>query len=423
MADRSQGSTRVANAGLAVVLAVMLAGLAAWARPAAAADPFAAFIEGLWIEAKAPPYAVSRATFDRAFSGVTPDLSLPDLVIPGRAPPKSSGQAEFVRAPQAYISDTQINGLAAEGRTLAKLHAATLSRIEAEIGVEAPVVLAIWGRETAFGKHQLRHSAIRVLATQAYVGRRKELFRSELLWALKMIEVGIATPETMKASWAGAMGLTQFMPSEFFQTARSLAGGRGDLFRSVPDALASAANQLKVKGWVTGLKWGYEIDLPPGADCALEGPTQARTLAAWQKMGLRRLDGGTWRAKELEAEAYLMSPGGANGPSFLVTENYKVIRRYNMSDLYATFVGTLADRIEGGKGFVTRWRDIQQVPESDVAEIQRRLQALGADIEKLDGKIGSNTRKEIGSYQRKARIAVDCWPSAGLLRHLTQVRP
>lgn len=406
------------------VVAVMLASLAAaGSRPAVAAEPFAAFVEGLWAEAKAPPYSVSRATFDRAFAGVTPDLSLPDLVIPGRAPPKSSGQAEFVRAPQEYISDKQIDGLAAEGRTLARQHAATLARIESEIGVEAPVVLAIWGRETAFGKHQLRHFAIRVLATQAYVGRRKELFRTELLWALKMIETGIATPEQMKASWAGAMGLTQFMPSEFFQTARSLAGGRADLFRSVPDALASAANQLKVKGWVTGLKWGYEIAIPQGADCALEGPTQARTLAQWQKMGFRRLDGGTWSARELAAEAYLMSPGGANGPSFLVTENYKVIRRYNMSDLYATFVGTLSDRISGGGGFVTRWKDIRQLQESEVAEIQRRLKALGADIEKLDGKIGSNTRKEIGAYQRKARLAVDCWPSAGLLQHLTQARP
>lgn len=422
MMRRADGGFRAVLAVLAVVVAAMLA-LAPWARPASAADPFAAFVEGLWAEAKAPPYSVSRATFDRAFAGVTPDLSLPDLVIPGRAPPKSSGQAEFVRAPQEYISDKQIDGLAAQGRTLARQHAATLARIESEIGVEAPVVLAIWGRETAFGSHQLKHSAIRVLATQAYVGRRKDMFRTELLWALKMIETGLATPEQMKASWAGAMGLTQFMPSEFFQTARSLAGGRADLFRSVPDALASAANQLKVKGWVTGLKWGYEIAIPQGADCALEGPTQARKLAEWQKMGFRRLDGGTWSARELAAEAYLMSPGGSNGPSFLVTENYKVIRRYNMSDLYATFVGTLSDRISGGSGFVTRWRDIRQLQESEVAEIQRRLKALGADIEKLDGKIGSNTRKEIGAYQRKVRLAVDCWPSAGLLQHLTQARP
>src|SRR5690606_597273 len=177
MADRSRRS----NSGLremAAVLATVLAAVAAWPGPASAAEPFAAFGEGLWPEAKAPPYSVSRATFDRAFTGVTPDLSLPDLVIPGRAPPKSSGQAEFVRPPQDYISDKQINGLAAEGRTLARQHAATLERIESEIGVGAPVVLAIWGRETAFGKHQLRHSAIRVLATQAYVGRRKEMFRS-----------------------------------------------------------------------------------------------------------------------------------------------------------------------------------------------------------------------------------------------------
>jgi lytic murein transglycosylase len=386
---------------------------------AQADDGFAAWLAGLREEASRPPYNVSRATFDMAFRGVTPDLKLPDLALPGRPPPKSSGQAEFIKPPQAYLDRGLLERLGAEGRSLAVKHKSALDRIEAEVGVERAIVLAIWGRETAYGSHKLPHYAIRVLATQAYVGRRKELFRVELLYALKMLEDRIVTVETMRSSWAGAMGLTQFMPSEFYQSARSLDGGRPDLFNSVPDALTSAAEQLRVKGWVKGLPWGFEVVVPQGADCGLEGPLQARKFSEWAKLGFTRTRGRPLPPEFAGAEAYLMSPGGGHGPAFLVTENYKVIRRYNTSDLYATFVGHLADRIAGGGDFDTRWRDITQIPESDVAAIQRQLQARGLSIDKIDGKVGSNTRMLIGTYQRQNRLPVDCWPSTSLLQHLS----
>jgi hypothetical protein len=208
------------------------------------------------------------------------------------------------------------------------------------------------------------------------------------------------------------------MPSEFYTSLKGLDGGRSDLFKSVGDALASAANQLKLKGWVPGLTWGYEVVIPPTSNCALEGPAQARTLAKWSALGFRKADGSDFRDDLLATEAYLMSPGGAYGPSFLVTENYKVIRRYNTSDLYATFVGTLADRIAGGSGFKQPWGNVEQLTERDVAAIQQYLQKLGAPIEKLDGKIGSNTRAEIGAFERKAGLKIDCWPTAALLQKL-----
>jgi membrane-bound lytic murein transglycosylase B len=239
-----------------------------------------------------------------------------------------------------------------------------------------------------------------------------------------MLEDGIVERGAMKSSWAGAMGLTQFMPSEFFRSVQDLDGGRADLFNSVPDALASAARQLQQKGWVAGLPWGYEVRLGPRVDCGFEGPQQSRTFGAWAELGLLRADGKTF-PRDLETiDAYLMSPGGANGPSFLVTENFKVIRRYNTSDLYAVFVGNLADRIAGGGDFVTPWRNgTAQLDERQVVEIQKRLKARGHDIEKFDGKIGSNTRMQIGLYQRKAGIAVDCWPTTDLLGHLTREAP
>ena len=213
-------------------------------QPATAADPaFKAFLAELRPEAMAR--GISAATFDRETAGLEPDLGL--LVLVDHV----VQQAEFTVAPQDSVPASRIAKLAAEGRALAANHAATLAAIERRVGVDAHVVLAIWGRETAFGKHKSRNDAIRVLATQAFTGRRKDLFRDELLFALRLIEDGRLKRSEMRASWAGAMGLTQFMPSEFYSSAIDMDGdGRIDLFGSVADALGSAATQLKQKGWI-----------------------------------------------------------------------------------------------------------------------------------------------------------------------------
>lgn len=385
--------------------------------PARAQATFAAFVESLWPEAKAQ--RVSRATFDRAFRGVEPDLTIPDLELPGREATSAKGQAEFTRPPQAYLDRTLLERLTAQGRALAAEHRASLERIERDIGVDRQTVLAIWGRETAFGAHKSPHYAIRVLATLAWTGRRKDLFRTELMHALRLLEDGVLTPETMRSSWAGAMGLTQFMPSEFYASGHDLDGdGKVDLFRSVPDALASAAKQLKQKGWTLGLPWGFEVAPGRKVDCAEEGPPNARPIGEWLRLGVARRDGSAIPATLQAASAYLMSPGGAYGPQFLVTENFKVIRAYNTSDLYALFVGSLSDRILGGGGFATPWADIRQLLTRDIAEIQQRLQAAGLAIDKIDGKIGSNTRWQIGLYQRRNGLTVDCWPTENLLAHV-----
>jgi lytic murein transglycosylase len=401
-----------------VVLGALVAASAFFAPRADADEGFHRFLESLWPQAQT--YGVSRKTFDAALRGLEPDLTLPDLVLPGRDKPVEKGQAEFTRPPAEYLDKTYLMRLAAEGKTLLARHAQALAAIERELGVDRYSVLAIWGRETAFGGHKLPHDAIRVLATQAWLGRRKEMFQTELLYALKMLEAGVPRAD-MRASWAGAMGLTQFMPSEYFVHTHDLDGdGRVDIFRSVPDALASAARQLKGKGWVPGQTWGYEVRVPAVADCSLEGPTQARPLADWAKLGFTRAGGRTWTSKELQQEAYLMMPAGAYGPAFLVLENYKVIRRYNTSDLYAVFVGHLADRIAGGGDFEATWGGTGPQRTRVIEQIQERLKAKGYDVEKIDGKVGSNTRKVIGSYQKANGLKVDCWPSDAVLAHLSR---
>jgi len=340
-------------------------------------------------------------------------------VLPGRTEQSAKGQAEFTRPPQDYLDKKHLTNLAAQARGFGKTHASALDAVEKELGVDRRIVLAIWGRETAFGSHKLPHYAIRVLATQAFTGRRRELFRRELLFGLKMLEDRIVTIPNMRASWAGAMGLTQFMPSEFFQSAYDLDhDGRADLFNSVPDALGSAAKQLKDKGWAPNLPWGFEVRLPKSLDCGYDGPMNARTLGDWLKAGVATTGGRAIPAALQDKSAYLMSPGGAYGPSFLVTDNFKVLRAYNTSDLYAVFVGHLADRIGGVADFDTAWKSIVQLPTRDVEEIQKLLKARGSPIDKLDGKIGSNTRWLIGKYQREAGLGIDCWPTAALLAHL-----
>jgi lytic murein transglycosylase len=390
--------------------------LLALGAPARADQTFRIWVDALRPEAEAA--GVSRITFDRAFAGLEPDLSLPDLLLPGREQKADSrGQAEFTQPPADYLNKSYLARLAADGKVLAARHKAALDKIEHEIGVDRYSLLALWGRETAFGSYKLPHDAIQVLATEAYLGRRKDLFRGELLAALRMLEAGVQRAD-MRSSWAGAVGLTQFMPSEYVKYATDLDGdGKADIFHSVPDALASAAQQLKGKGWVPGESWGYEVRIPPTSDCGLEGPTQARPIAAWAKLGFARVGNRPWTQDQLGREAYLMSPGGAYGPSFLVLENYVVIRRYNTSDLYAVFVGHLADRIAGGGDFATPWSSGPQKTQI-IEEIQTRLKARGYDVEKIDGKVGSNTRKIIGSYQRANNLKVDCWPSEAVLTHL-----
>jgi len=399
------------------IIAIALALITAPSLRAEPSKPFTEFIESLWPDAR-DRFGVSRATFDAAIKGLKPDLSLPDLKRKGK--PRKVRQAEFTRAPSDYLDSAYLGRLSKTGRKLARQHKAALNQIEARFGVQKSIVLAIFGRETAFGAYTPKHDAIRVLATQAWTGRRQDLFREEFLYALKLLEKGVPRKK-MRASWAGAMGLTQFLPSEFFSHVHDFGGdGYADLFDSIPDALASAARQLKNHGWVRGLDWGYEVVIPTGADCAMEGPDGQRPFAEWMKLGFKRVGGRPWPDGLADYQAYLMSPAGAHGPSFLVTNNFKAIREYNTSDLYATFVGNLADRIRGGGNFVTPWRPIGPQKTKIIRAVQAGLKSRGHPITVIDGFIGSNTRREAGQFQRANGMKVDCWPSNTLVRKLNQ---
>jgi len=386
--------------------------------PASAAEPaFQRWLESLWPQAQA--MGISRKTFDSAIRGVEPDLTLPDLEVPGRPGRPPPGQAEFVQTPADYIKEANIARLAAQAKKLAAEHGRTLAAIEQKLGVPGNVLLAIWGRETAFGGYKLPKNAITVLATQGYYGRRKEMFTQELLYALKMLDEGHLKIGDMRASWGGAMGLTQFLPSEFYKHAVDFDGdGKKDIWHSVPDALASAAQQLVNKGWQRGMHWAYEVRAPKSVDCTMGVPEVTRPLGDWLKQGFVPAYGRKPTAAELAEPASLLQPEGIYGPSFLTTKNYFVIKQYNFSDLYVLYVGHLSDRITDSRPFEKSWSKDKQLRTADVETMQRNLAKLGLYKDKVDGKAGMLTRSALGAYQKANNLKVDCWPTGNVLSHM-----
>jgi lytic murein transglycosylase len=378
---------------------------------------FQAFLESLWPQAQT--LGVSRATFDMATRGLEPDLSLPDLILPNRPEKPQQGQAEFVQTPADYLKEPMIAGLAAQGRKLYDQYRSALAGIEREFGVDPTIVLAIFGRETDYGRERDTRNAIRVLATQAYLGKRKEKFREEFVDALKILDDGKVKLDDMRSSWAGAMGLTQFLPSDYLKYAVDFDGdGRADIWNSVPDALASAAKQLVGEGWQRGVHWAYEVHPPANVDCTIGVPEHTLPIGEWLKAGYVPAYGRKLSPAELAETASLLQPAGLYGPSFLTTKNYFAIKEYNFSDLYVLFVGHLADRILDPRPFETPWGKVAQLPTADLDRMQRILTARGYYHDKIDGKAGMLTRAALGEYQKKNGLKLDCWPTAAVLAQM-----
>jgi len=384
--------------------------------PAYAADAaFTQFVASLWPEAKAQ--GVSRATFETETSGLEPDYKLPDLLLPGRPATGAPAQAEFVQVPADYIKEASIARLASYGQKLMQQYRPALDEIEKRFGVPAPIVLAIWGRETDFGRYTLPYDGLRVLATQAYVGRRKDQYRAEFILALKILSDGIVARKDLRASWGGAVGLTQFLPSEYYKHGVDLDGdGKVDLWHSVPDALGSAAQQLANKGWQSGLRWAYEVKAPASVDCTAGVPEITKPIGEWLGAGYTPARGERLSSAERAQPASLLQPEGIYGPAFLTTKNYFVIKEYNFSDLYVLFVGHLADRMTSPFPFATSWAATKQLRTTDVDAMQKGLTRLCLYNDKLDGKAGMQTRAALGTFQKSAGLKVDCWPSESVLQ-------
>jgi hypothetical protein len=210
------------------------------------------------------------------------------------------------------------------------------------------------------------------------------------------------------------------MPSSFLQYAADGDGdGRADIWGSQADTMASIATYLARHGWVPGRDWGFEVSVPPSVSCTLEGPDQGRPIAEWEAMGIGRIGGRPFPAQERGGEGFLLMPAGRHGPAFLVTPNFYVLKDYNMSDLYALFVGHVGDRIAYGTGdFAGLWDDLAPLLRSDITAMQRGLEALGHDVGGTDGLPGFKTRRAIGRWQEARGEAATCFPEPAMVSQL-----
>lgn len=351
---------------------------------------------------------IDAALFDRVFAGVTPDPAVLKA---------DSSQPEFTRPVWEYLDGAVSSSRIGRGRVLLAQHSLVLERIEQQYGVEAPILVAIWGLESNFGNNIGSHSVIRSLATLAYDGRRQGFWRVQLLAALQILQNGDVSSERMIGSWAGAMGQTQFMPTTYNQHAVDFDGdGKRDLWGSSTDALASAAHYLQASGWQRGQPWGFEVNLPNGFDYALADPDQRRTLAEWAELGVRPL---APTGAAASARASLQLPAGHKGPAFLLLDNFRSILKYNNSTSYALAIGLLADNLLRPSEVKGQWpRGERQLGRSERVELQELLTKAGFDPGPADGIIGANTRKAIRALQLQLNWPADGYPNGELLQQL-----
>lgn len=406
-----------------VLISLMLAGLTlpATAQDKAAVErQFRGWLEQvIWPRAKAR--GVARGTFDVAFQGVELNWKLPDLVPPGTRPvtPRVQRQAEF-GSPGKYFNRGSIDGATSVGRRMARRHAGTLAKVERQTGVPGRIILGIWGRESGYGRVKIPHDVFEVLGTKGFMSTRAAYFSDELVAALQIAQAGHALGRAMRSSWAGALGQPQFMPTSFLKYAVDGDGdGRADIWGSQADTIASIGNYLARHGWIKGRDWGFEVVVPETVSCALEGPDQGKRISEWEALGIRRVSGRPFPAHERQGEGYLMMPAGRNGPAFVVTPNFYVLKDYNESDLYALFVGHVGDRIAYGVAdFTGRWGKVGGLSRSDVARMQQALVKQGHDVGGVDGLPGYKTRRSIGRWQTATGQAATCFPEAAMKARL-----
>jgi membrane-bound lytic murein transglycosylase B len=364
----------------------------------AAAANFRACLEGLWPDAARR--GVSRPTFDAHTAGLTPDLKIMDLL---------DAQPEFTKALWDYLDVLVNDARIQRGREMLAKYRATFDAVEKAYGVDRHIVAAIWGIESNYGTAIGDRSVVRSTATLACVGRRQGYFREEFLSTLEILEHGDVLPEHLKGSWAGAFGPTQFMPTSFKRYAVDFDGdGRRDVVDSVPDVIASTANNLKMDGWMPGQAWGYEVAVPQGFNY----------LQDWERLGLRRANGKPFPRPT--DRAYLLAPAGIRGPSFLMLQNFRVIMKYNPAEAYALAIGHLADRLRGEGALVQPWpRDERVLSLAERYELQQLLVSRGFDVGgDPDGQLGPKSRVAIMNFQAQTGLVPDGFASSTLLDRL-----
>ena len=369
---------------------------------------FARWIDDFVTGARAA--GVAEATLHAAFDGVR---YLPRVVELDRAQP------EFTRTVWDYLDSTVTPQRVAQGREKLAQIRPEADAAAARYGVPASILVAIWGMESNYGSNYGDIPTIDALATLGYEGRRQDWARGQLLAALRILQNGDIDRVHMVGSWAGAMGQTQFLPSNFLAYAVDADGdGRRDIWGSMADVMASTANFLQRSGWQAGQPWGAEIRLPAGFDLGRADEATRQPTEQWTAEGVRSMDGAPL---PVYADGAILLPAGARGPVFLTGPNFRTILRYNNSTSYALAVSLLAQRLDNGPEVQAPWpRDLRALTRSQLQALQTALNQRGFASGAPDGVMGPATRAGLRRYQRSVGLPADAYPDLDLLQGLQQ---
>ncbi len=333
-------------------------------------------------------------------------------------------QPEFTLTSTDYLNRLVNQKRVENGRRKYKELKSTLQPVEDKYGVPAPYILAFWGLETNYGAGFGNYNTIAALTALSYDKRRPQFFRNELYQALKIIDTWKIDYTKMQGSWAGAMGHFQFMPSTFNAYAVDFnQDGQIDIWRSFEDASASAANYLSSIGWNKDVPWGMEVSLPWNFDFSQAGRTNKKTVAEWQKQGVKARSGKKISVKGTEKAAIVL-PEGNKGRAYMVFSNFDKIMNWNRSENYALAVGTLADYIGSDKRW-TAQKDSSalRLRTDDVITVQSFINKLGWGKLDEDGQLGSKTRDAVKKVQKEALLPQDGYPDGKLLEKIRNYNP
>ena len=358
--------------------------------------------------ASARAAGIDEATLQIAFDNVR---FIPRVIALDRAQP------EFTRTVWDYLDGALSTQRVARGQDKLLQLRPEVDSIAARYGVPSEVLVAIWGMESNYGSNVGDIPTIDALATLGFEGRREAWARGQLLAALKILQSRDIDRAQMMGSWAGAMGQTQFLPSNFLAYAVDADGdGRRDIWGSVADVMASTANFLARSGWQTGQPWGIEVRLPSGFDYARADLEVRQPSSVWANAGVQSMDGAPLPALQ---DTSILLAASARGPAFLVGSNFRTLMRYNNSTSYALAVGLLAQKLAGGPPIQTPWpRDLELLSRSQLLALQTALNGRGFDSGTPDGTMGPATQRGVRHYQSSLGLPADGYPTLDLLQRL-----
>jgi lytic murein transglycosylase len=380
------------------------------APPCQTTGSFERWLQALREEASAQ--GISRATIAAALGGMTFD---PGIVARDRR------QGFFAQSFLDFSQKLATANRVQSGQRQIASHRATFDRAEKEYGVPGPVIAAFWALESDFGASMGNLPVLRSLATLAFDCRRSDLFRGELMDALRIIDRGDLSPGEMIGSWAGELGQTQFLPSHYYKYAIDYDGdGRRNLMRSVPDIIASSANFLVNLGWQRGQPWLEEVRVPSHLDWAQADLAVQQPRAYWAKAGVTRRNGAPLPSDDMPASLLLLM--GRNGPAFLAYPNFQAYLKWNQSLNYATTAAYLATRIAGAPPMSRGNGAVAALSLEQVKELQQLLIRRGFKEGEVDGKLGAATRAGVKAAQLKLGLPADSYPTAELIERLRSAR-